>query len=951
MILRATIARRLVAALLFAGVAAPAVVQAQTPAAPPRIVVPPIAFTERTLPNGLRVIAIRDTTTPSVSVQVWYDVGSKHDPDGRSGFAHLFEHILSRKTRNMPYNMINRLTENVGGVRNASTWFDRTNYYETVPAQYLETMLWTHAERMARPVIDAEVFNTERNVVKEEFRQRVLAPAYGRLRLVLDENSHDNVPARRPGIGSLEQLDAATLDDALAFHEAYYGPDTATLIVAGNFDPARLDPLVDRYFGIVPRRKSALPLAIRTTERPRTAPRLVTVYAPNVPLPMIASSWRIPGSAHLDIAPLLVLDAILANGDSSRLKRALVFDRPIASNATTSYNDVEDNGFLAPMVTLASGATVEQAETALAAEISRLRDTPVRAAELGEAKNEMMAEALASRETASGRAFALGEALVRTGDPRADDKRLAAISRVTAADVRRVARKYLKPEARVDIRYLDESKRPAGEPDNWRNPAPMPHWVTVPPATRTPLTLAPEGEREQPPAPSTPVPVTNPVIAESQLANGMRLVSARTGGVPIATLTLVFKGGGVTDPQGRAGVAEMAALVATKGTATRSGEQIAAELEALGATIDTDAAPDGTVLSVTAPVGALDAAGEILADVARNASFPADEVEQERRRTIDRLQVAMKNPGPLANMVLQRAIYGAAPYGGVATPRSLGAIDRDALVAQRDLWWRPDNAALIVTGGIMPAEAQRIGDRLFASWRPIGAAPGGQSDAAGSAGKPRVIVVDMPGAGQAAVVAGLRIPARRDPAYPDLMIANAVLGAGSNGRLFQEVRVKRALSYGAYSTLSPRAGTGMMSAAAQTKNESAPEVAGIFADELKRIAGEPLDAEAVAQRIAFVQGGVSRQSETSAGFANALAGLVLQGVAPGEAAKLRERIGAVTPDAAAAAARRAIGGAGATIVIVGDARLFVDKLREQYPQLEVIPLAALDLDQPQLRAR
>ena len=936
-------------AFLLAGTAAPGIVQAQTTASPPRIAVPPIAFTERTLPNGLRVIAIRDTATPSVSVQVWYDVGSKHDPDGRSGFAHLFEHILSRKTRNMPYNMINRLTENVGGVRNASTWFDRTNYYETVPAQYLETMLWTHAERMARPVIDAEVFNTERNVVKEEFRQRILAPAYGRLRLALDDNSHDTVPARRPGIGSLEQLDAATLEDALAFHEAYYGPDTATLIVAGNFDPARLDPLVDRYFGAVPRRKSALPLAISAREKPRTAPRAVTVYAPNVPLPLIASSWRIPGSAHPDIAPLLVLDAILANGDNSRLKRALVFDRPIASSVSTNFNDVEDNGFLAPTATLATGATVEQAEAALAAEIARLRDAPVSAAELAEARNALMAEALAERETASGRAFALGEALVRTGDPKAADKRLAAINRVTAADVRRVAQLYLKPEARVDFRYLDESRRPAGQKDNWQNPVPMPHWATVPPATRTPLTLAPEAEREQPPAPSAAVPVTNPVIKQTRLANGMQLVSAQTGTVPIATLSLVFKGGSATDPRGQAGVADLTALIATKGTPTRSARQIAADLEALGATIDADAGPDGTVLRVTAPVAALDAAGDVLADVARNASFPADEFEQERRRTIDQLKVAMKTPGPLANMVMQRAVYGAAPYGGVQTPLSLGAIQRDALVAQRNSWWRPDNATLVVTGGITPAEAQRIGERLVASGRSSGPAPERPGAASGSAGKPRVIVIDMPGAGQAAVAAGLRIPARHDPAYPDLMVANAVLGAGSNGRLFQEVRVKRALSYGAYSALSPRAAEGILSAAAQTKNESAPDVTAIFAAELKRLAGEPLDPEAVAQRIAFLQGGVSRQSETSAGFASTLAALVLQGVQPDEAAKLRDRIGAVTPPAATAAARGAITGDAVTIVIVGDARLFEDKLRKEYPQLEVIPAAQLDLDQAALK--
>ncbi|RYD62087.1 MAG: insulinase family protein, partial [Sphingomonadales bacterium] len=278
----------------------PAALHAQT-ARPAEIKVPPVKFNERVLANGLRVIAIRDTTTPNVTVQVWYDVGSKHDPEGRSGFAHLFEHILSRKTQNMPYNMINRLTENVGGVRNASTWFDRTNYYEIVPAQYLETMIWTHAERMARPVVDKEVFETERNVVKEEFRQRVLAPPYGRFRLVKDENSYDTMPNRRSGIGSLEQLDAATLEDARAFHEAYYGPDTATLIVSGNFDSARLDALVDRYFGAIPRRANPIPLAIRATEKPRTSPRTVTAYAPNVPLPLVASTWRIPGSTHPDM--------------------------------------------------------------------------------------------------------------------------------------------------------------------------------------------------------------------------------------------------------------------------------------------------------------------------------------------------------------------------------------------------------------------------------------------------------------------------------------------------------------------------------------------------------------------------------------------------------------------------------------------------------------------------
>ncbi|RYY25467.1 MAG: insulinase family protein [Sphingomonadales bacterium] len=933
---------RFAAAFLLAGVALPGIVHAQE--APAQIVVPPLKFTERTLPNGLKVIAIRDTTTPNVTVQVWYDVGSKHDPDGRSGFAHLFEHILSRKTRNMPYNMINRLTENVGGVRNASTWFDRTNYYETVPAQYLETMLWTHAERMARPVIDKEVFETERNVVKEEYRQRILAPAYGRLRLVMDENSYDTLNNRRSGIGSLEQLDAATLEDARAFHEAYYGPDTATLIVAGNFDPAKLDALVNRYFESVPRRKSAIPLAITAVEKPRTSPRAVTAYAPNVPLPLIASTWRIPGSSHPDIAPLLVLDGILSTGDSSRLKQALVFDKPIATSAGSQFSDIEDGGYLAPVVTLASGATVEEAEKALAAEIAKLRDQPVTAAELAEAKNEILSSALGERETFSGRAFALGEAMVRTGDPKALDKRLVAIGKVTIADVQRVARKYLAPEARVDIRYLDESKRPAGEKDNWANPVKMPVWATVPPATGVALTLAPEGERQSPPEPSEAVPVTPPVIAESQHGNGMKLVSARTGNTPIATIVLIFKGGGSTDPAGRAGLAYMAAQLATKGTASRTAKQIAGQVEALGANLNASAGMDGTILSITAPVAALDAAGAILADVARNASFPADEFGKERKRTVDQLQVSLKDPGSLAGMTMQRAIYGAAPYGGVATPASLGALTRDDLLAQRNRWWRPDTATMIVTGGIGAPEAKRIADKLFGNWQASGAAPVAPAAPGGYVAKPRLIVVDMPGAGQAAVSAGLRIPSRSDPTFPDLMVANAILGAGSNGRLFQEIRTKRALSYGAYSSLSSRAGAGTMIASAQTKNESAPEVADIFITEMKKLASEPLDATTTAQRVAFLQGGIVRQSESSGGFASSLASLTLQGLPPTTAVTLRERIGTVTPEAAAAAARASVDSSRATIVIVGDAKLFIDKLRAAHPQVEVIPVGSLDLD-------
>ncbi|RYD59891.1 MAG: insulinase family protein, partial [Sphingomonadales bacterium] len=222
---------------------------APAPAAQQQIAVAPLNFTERTLPNGLKVYAIRDASTANVSVQVWYDVGSKDDPAGKSGFAHMFEHLMFKGTKNLVDEQMDRLTEDVGGYNNASTASDYTNYFEVVPANHLERLLFAEADRMASLVVDEKVFASERDVVKEELRSRVLAQPYGKLFYVYFPNiSYAVHPYARPGIGSIEDLDAATIGDIRAFHATYYRPDNAVLVVAGNFDPAQLDKWVDNYF-------------------------------------------------------------------------------------------------------------------------------------------------------------------------------------------------------------------------------------------------------------------------------------------------------------------------------------------------------------------------------------------------------------------------------------------------------------------------------------------------------------------------------------------------------------------------------------------------------------------------------------------------------------------------------------------------------------------------------
>jgi zinc protease len=878
---------------------------------------------------------------------MWYDIGSKLDPEGRSGFAHLFEHILSRKTVNMPYNMINALTADVGGTRNASNGTDRTNYFETVPAEYLETMLWTHRERMAFPVVDDEVFETERGVVKEELRTRVLAPPYGIFgRFVLPEVAFDLLPHRRPGIGSIEELDAATLDDARAFHQAYYGPDTATLIVAGNFDMAALRALVDRYFGDIPPRAEPVDVAITTREARRTAPRSVTSHGPTVPLPLTGTVWQAPEATHPDLAVLEVIGAIMNGGDNSRFNTALI--RTGSAVEVEQVIDFSEEGGMFGHFAIASPeADLAQVQALLDAEMARLRAGPVSDAELAEAKNELIAAALRARETARGRAFELGEYLMMTGDPQAADRRLAQIAAVSAADVQRVANHLLSPESRVDLTY----ERGQHDPAAYANPVPMPTFATLPPPTGEPRLVLPEGERQAPPGPGERPQVEAPVLARHTLANGMQVLASQTGAVPMATVSVLFPGGSASDLRTQAGLANLAAALAERGTATSGAQEIAARLESLGASLGTSARTDGTVFTLTAPRASLAAAGAIMADVIRNPAFPADEVARERERALENLRSALSEPGSLAGIALRPVVYGDAPYGNatLGTPESLAALTQADLAAHARRWWHPAAARVVVTGGIAPAEAFALVDDLFGDWTGEGLPPLADPAPAGPPLAPRTVVIDMPEAGQAAVFLAARGPERDDPAWYPLELANAVLGGGSNGRLFEEIRNRRSLSYGAYSGIGSLADDPLLSASAQTANETVDEVVAVMLAEFARLGSEPFSEDLLARRRLFLAGGQARALETGAGYGSTMLDLLVMGADPAEATRYAERLDEVSPEEALAAARRYFDPQAASLVIVGNAAAFIDELRAIRPDVEVIPLAELDLLRAALR--
>jgi zinc protease len=932
--------------LFLAGLAAMALTLAGGGPGRAQTTVPPIDYHLRVLPNGLKVYSALDRSTPNVSVQMWYGVGAKNDPAGRSGFAHLFEHLMFKATRDMPAESMDRLTEDVGGYNNASTDNDFTDYFEVIPANHLDRLLWAEAERLSGLVVDQADFTSERQVVEEELRQRVLADPYGRLfSLDLPEASFAVHPYHRPPIGSIADLDAATLADVRAFHATYYRPDNASLIVVGNFDPAALDALVDRYFGPIARPAWPIP-TVTAVEPMRAAPVTIDAYGPNVPLPAVVLSFPGPDAASPDAAALQVLDAVLTTGKASRLYQALVYRQQLAQSVFSEPDLRQQAGLIMVGAILADGKAPDAGVAALEAELARLREAPVSAAELAAAKNQLIAGVLRGRETIEGRGFGIGQAITVEGDAARVNTDVADLEAVTAADIQRVARTWLVDQRRVLIRYRAESARPAGAPDVLVQDSPQvaARPLVAPPGIPT-VEALPEGQRQAPPPPAAPMAAALPKPVEQTLPNGLRVIVARTGALPIVSAELAIKSGAAMDPEGLSGLTAMTAGLLTQGADGRSASEIARAVEALGGALTADASYDTAGVSLSGLSATLPQSLPILAQVVRHPAFAQDELDRLRQQKLDALTVSLGDPGTLADLVMSRAVFGGGPYGHPVdgAPASLKRIDRAAVLAQYQRLFRPDNAVLVLTGDIEPEAAFALARAAFGDWsNPAGPAPAAPSS--GEALKPRVVVVDLPGTGQAAVALGGRSIARKDAAFYPVEVADAVLGGGYSARLNEEIRVKRGLSYGAGSNVQARRGTGRFYASAQTRNDAADEVAGLMLDQVGRLGADPAPASELEARKAALTGEFGRSAATSLGLAGYLSRYAAYGVDPADVDRFSALTEAVSPGEARDAAAKVVDPASVSVVVVGDAKQFLPALRKRFPQLEVVQASALDLD-------
>lgn len=452
-----------VAALTVFAIFSCAFLRGEDAPAPKAVTVPPMEFKHSTLPNGLEVYTVEDHGAPIVAVQVWYHVGSKDDPPNRSGFAHLFEHMMFKGNEHMTSDMFDNLTENIGGENNAYTADDVTVYHETVPSNYLNPILWAEAERMSALALNDKNFASERDVVKEEYRQRIRANPYGEFYLDIEKKSFAVHPYKRPGIGSIEELDASKLPEVKAFHSTFYRPDNAVLVVVGDFKQEELNGWIRKYFGAVQKPSAKIP-RVTAKEPPRKADKRDTTYSPRAPLPAIAVTYLAPSIRNNDSSALSLVAEILAGGDSSRLYRTMVYEQQVVQSVSCDSDLREDLGLLVFRLILASGKTIAEAERSLNNEIEQVLKNGVTEAELEKAKNRFLTGKLQERETVNGKASALGQAAVVYGDATRVNTDLAKLQAVTTPEIKDVMNRYITGKKKVVVEYLPETMKPGFVP-------------------------------------------------------------------------------------------------------------------------------------------------------------------------------------------------------------------------------------------------------------------------------------------------------------------------------------------------------------------------------------------------------------------------------------------------------------------------------------------------------
>jgi zinc protease len=891
--------------------------------------IPDLKVETFTLPNGLNVILHEDHTTPFVGVNLWYKVGSKDEKPGRTGFAHLFEHLMFQGSKNHDSEYFGPL-EQLGAQINGSTSTDRTNYYEALPTNGLETALWLEADRMGflLAALNQAKLDNQRDVVKNERRQRVDNVAYGlageRLGEFLYPSDH---PYHHSVIGSMADLSGASLADVSTFFRTYYSPNNASLTLAGDINPSEARKLVEKYFGPIPRGPEVAKL---TPKVPVLTESTAIALTDDVQLARTQLVWPTVALGDPDEAALDTLASVLGGlPNGSRLFRALQYDKQLAANAGAGHNANALAGTFSITITPQKGQKLDDLIAIADAELARLKKDGPTEEEIAKVKNAVESRSVLQIQTVQNRADFFNRNYVQTGDPLGYKKELREAYAVKVDDVRRVANKYLSSHRiRLDVNPGAKTPRPEETPVDKSAQAPLAEVAAVP--------VKDSFDRSAEPKPGPNPAFTPAPVVRRKLSNGLEVLIAERHNLPVVGLNLVVKGGATLVPPGKEGLASLAGDLLTEGTTSRNSLQIAAELSDLGASINGGGGAESCNLSLTTLTRNLPKALDIYTDVLLHPAFPAKELARLKTQRLSALLRQVDSPPAIANLAFPKLLYGEThPYGrpNNGTPKSVEGLTRDDIVAFYKALFVPNNAALIVAGDTTPDAIIPVLESALKGWKP-GSPVATTLPEPPSAKEVTVYLIDKPGAAQSILTVGQVGVPRNTPDYFPLTIMNAILGGQFSSRINLNLREDKGYTYGARSSFNFAKGPGPFEAGAPVKTEDTKPALVELIKELQDITG-PRAATAVEVAFAkdrLIKGFPARFESIAAGggrrggggggggggLGGTLAELVLYDLPDDYFTTYRDKVEAVTPADVQRVAKKYLDPSRMTILVVGD---------------------------------
>ena len=882
---------------------------------------PVIDFEKYRLANGLQVILHSDPKLPVAHVNLWYHVGSKNEQPGRTGMAHLFEHMMFQGSKNADGEYLTYLETaganmREGGV-NGTTSFDRTNYFETVPSEALEYVLWLESDRMGflAEALTQEKLDNQRGVVKNERRQSYENVPYGRaLQLIFENLFPRGHPYSWIVIGSQEDLDAASLQETKDFFHKHYAPNNCSLVIAGDFDAAQARRWVEKYFGPLP---PGPPL-----ERPRLwVPRLegerrVTV-SDRVPLERLYLVWPAPAYFHAGDAELDLASRILSRGKNSRLYRRLVYQEQVASDVSAFNYSLEISGLFGVVATARPGQSLGGLDDLIREEIAAFAEEGPSPEELEREKAKQEFKFVSGLERIGGfggKADLLNQYNTFLGEPGYFQEDYLRYQQLGAEEVRKAVAACLKPSHRVALSFVPEpSARPQGVEPN----------------------------REHRPGIGSPKSFRPPALAAETIAPGLTVAVAERHDLPKVAVSLLLKSGSSSDPMSRPGVAWMTTAMLDEGTGSRTTLEIQGELDRIGASFGSGAESENCHLALEVLKVHLEPAVRLLADLILNSTFPPEELERQRKLRLDRILQERNSPSATAGRVFRSLLFAEGHPLGLPTggnEASVQVLTRRELVEFHRVHWRPDNAVLLFAGDITLAEAARLAGDCLGGWE-AGAVPQVALPAASPPEGIRVALVDRQDAPQSQIRIGSIGPARKVADYHAIELMNAVLGGSFSSRLNLNLREDKGYTYGVSTRFAYArqggfwvGGTAVQtSVTTQTLLELHKEIAAI--GEARPIT----QAELSAAQQNLVRG-FAQRFETVGRVADQMSELFAYDLPLETLAGYPAAIDSVPLEQVRAAARRYLDETRLLVVVVGDLKQLEDPVR----QLDLGPVEIVD---------